>query len=94
MCKSFIQRGLPQLSVRRQAEILSVNRNRLEPVAPKVFPEELKVRPELDKPHLAHPYYGSRRLSKNLQAMGFEVSRGRKRRLMRLMGIVAIYTKP
>jgi len=94
MRKSFIQKGLPQLSVRRQAELLLVNRNRVEPTAPKLSSEEIELRLELDILHLAHPYYGTRRLAKNLQAMGFKISRGRTRRLMRAMGIVVIYTKP
>ena len=94
MRKSFVQKGLPQLSVRRQAELLYVNRNRVERAVPKISPEEMQLRLELDKLHLDHPYYGSRRLSKNLQAMGFVIGRGRTRRLMRAMGIVAIYTKP
>ena len=94
MRKSFIQKGLPQLSVRRQAGLLSVNRNRVEPTAPRISAEEMEVRLAIDKLHLAHPYYGTRRLSKNLHALGFIVGRGRTRRLMRAMGIAAIYPKP
>jgi len=63
-------------------------------MVPKLSAEEMELRLELDKLHLAHPYYGTRRLAKNLQAMGFKIGRGRTRRLMRAMGIAAIYTKP
>jgi putative transposase len=94
MRKSFVQKGQPQLSVRRQAELLSVNRNRVDSTAQKISSGEMELRLALDKLHMDHPYYGTRRLSKNLQANGFKIGRGRTRRLMRIMGIVAIYTKP
>ena len=94
MRKSFIEEGNPQLSVRRQAKLLDVNRNRVKPAAPQFSPQEMEFCLAMDKLHLKHPYFGSRRLAKHLLAMGFEVGRGRARRLMRRMGLVAIYTKP
>jgi len=94
MKKSFIERDHPQLSIRRQAELLSVNRNRLEPTVPKVSPEEFELMLAIDKLHVKHPYFGSRRMAKALQALDYEIGRGRARRLMRKMGTVAIYPKP
>lgn len=94
MRKSFIERGHPQLSVRRQADLLHVNRNRLQSKAREVTGEELELCLEIDKLHLVRPYYGSRRIWKDLRARGYEVGRGRIRRLMRRMGIVATYPKP
>jgi putative transposase len=94
MRKSLIEKGVPQLSVRRQAKLLDVNRNRVQPAVRKVTPEEMEICLAMDKLHLEHPYFGSRRMAKYLQAMDFEVGRGRVRRLMRRMGLVAIYTKP
>ena len=47
----------------------------------------------LDELHLEHPVYGSRRLAVLLHRQGCEVNRKRIIRLMRLMGIEAIYPR-
>src|SRR6202007_1192084 len=46
------------------------------------------------RPYLARPYYGSRRMAAWLATQGHVVNRKRVRRLMRLMGLVAIYQRP
>ena len=43
---------------------------------------------------LATPWYGSRQMARHLRRQGYEVGRKRVRRLMRLMGLTAIYRKP
>lgn len=48
----------------------------------------------LDRQYLKTPFYGSRRLTVWLQQEGYQVSRKRVRRLMRLMGLEAIYRRP
>src|SRR5262245_57174685 len=48
----------------------------------------------LDEEYTAHPFLGSRRLTKWLIAQGEEVNRKRVQRLLRLMGLEAIYPKP
>jgi len=48
----------------------------------------------LDEEYTAHPFYGSRRLTKWLTKQGEDVNRKRVQRLLRLMGLVAIYPKP
>src|SRR5260370_4663667 len=48
----------------------------------------------LDEQYLRRPYYGSRRMTVWLQYQGYEVNRERVQRLMRLMGLEAIYPKP
>lgn len=94
MRKTFIETGHPQLSVRRQARLLHVNRNRLLSKARELSPEELALCREIDKIHLLRPYYGSRRIRRELSVRGLEVGRGCVRRLMRLMGLTATYPKP
>lgn len=54
-------------------------------------PENLAVMRRLDELHLEYPVYGSRRLSVLLQREGREVNRKRVARLLRLMGVEAIY---
>ena len=49
---------------------------------------------ELDEVYTAHPYYGVRRMTVVLRAKGYEVNPKRVRRLMRRMGLEAIYPKP
>ena len=94
MRKSLIDPSHPQLSIRRQAALLKVNRNRLLPVARELSSEELEQCREIDKLHMQRPYYGSRRMCDALQLRGFVVGRGKTRKLMRRMGITATYPKP
>lgn len=48
----------------------------------------------LDAQYTATPFYGSRRMTAWLRSQGYAVNRKRVTRLMRQMGIEAIYTKP
>ena len=48
----------------------------------------------LDELYTAHPFYGSRRMTAVLRREGYHVNRKRIVRLMRKMGLVAIYPKP
>lgn len=48
----------------------------------------------IDEIHLQYPFYGSRRLRDELEVRGHPVNRKRVQRLMRLMGLSALYPKP
>ena len=72
MRKAFISKTGTQLSIRRQAKLVGVNRNRLTPVPRKWTEEELEISLAMDKLHMKRPYYGSRRIHKELEAMGLE----------------------
>jgi putative transposase len=80
--------------VRRQCELLGLNRSSLyyEP-APETA-ENLRLMRLLDEEYTAHPFYGSRRLTAWLMRRGEAVNRKRVQRLMRLMGLEAIYPRP
>lgn len=82
-----------QLSIRRQCEILGLNRSTLyyEPVP--ASDEDLALMRRIDKQYLKVPFYGSRRMTHWLREEGVHVNRKRIQRLMRLMGIEAIYPK-
>ena len=56
-------------------------------------PENLALMLRLDQLHLAHPWYGSRRLVAQLRQEGLEVNRKRVSRLLRVMGLEALYPK-
>lgn len=48
----------------------------------------------IDEIYMEHPYFGYRRMTNKLQEYSFDVNHKRVRRLMRLMGLEAIYPKP
>ena len=48
----------------------------------------------IDRQYLARPYYGSRRMAAWLATQGHRVNRKRVQRLMRLLGLAAIYQRP
>jgi putative transposase len=83
-----------ELPVTRQCELLNVSRSSVyyEPVP--VPEEDVRVMRELDEIHLLRPFLGSRRLADELRDRGFIVNRKKLRRLMRIMGIKAIYPRP
>jgi putative transposase len=84
-----------QLSVRRQCELLGLNRSTLyyEP-APQTA-ANLALMKLIDRQYTDYPFYGSRKMTRWLQAvMKLEVNRKRVQRLMRLMGLETIYPKP
>lgn len=89
----MIERKHPELSIRRQAELLGINRNRLE-VAPRTSEEDRSIMRDLDELHVRWPVYGQRKLLRELRARGWLTGRKRVRRLMRLMGLEAIVPKP
>jgi putative transposase len=83
------------LSVRRQCELLGLNRSSLYYEAATETAENLRLMRLIDEQYTAHPVYGSRRMAKWLKKeKGEEVNRKRVQRLMRLMGLEAIYPKP
>lgn len=90
----MIEVGHAQLSVRRQCELLGLNRSSLyyQPAAESL--ENLRLMRLLDQEYTAHPFYGSRRLTAWLIREGEPVNRKRVQRLLRLMGLEAIYPKP
>jgi len=83
-----------QLSVRRQCELLGLNRSSVyyEPAAETA--ENLALMRRMDEEYTKHPFYGSRRMTVWLVQQGEEVNRKRVQRLMRVMGLEAIYPKP
>jgi len=82
------------LSIRRQCELLSVPR-RSYYYKPKGESEyNRKLMTLIDEQYRKDPTYGSRRMTAHLRRKGYKVNRKRVRRLMREMGIKAIYRGP
>ena len=96
-CKSkrtSIDAGHPALSVRRQCELLGLKRSSLYYEPGGETAENLRLMRLIDEQYTACPFYGSRRMTEWLVQRGEEVNRKRVQRLMRTMGLEAIYPKP
>mgnify|MGYP001820349957 FL=1 len=81
------------LPITRQCQLLNLNRSTVYYQAKPVSAEELKLMHRIDEMHLKRPFYGSRRIRDWLEDEGHKVNRKRVQRLMRQMGITAIYPK-
>jgi putative transposase len=92
--RPLIDVGHPELSVRRQCALLGLKRSSLYYEPAGQTPENLRLMRLIDEQYTARPYYGSRRMTVWLVEQGEEVNRKRVQRLMRLMGLEAIYPKP
>jgi putative transposase len=84
----------PALPVVAQCRLLKVARSTLYYRPVPVSADDLAVMRRIDELHLAWPFYGSRRMAAVLRREGWEVNRKRAKRLMRVMGIEALYQKP
>jgi putative transposase len=83
-----------KLPITRQCEILDLNRSGIyyKPVSLSEADRDLMC--QIDKIHMDYPFYGSRKIRDELWSRGYDVGRDRVRRLMRRMGIEALYVKP
>ena len=90
----MVEPGHAELSVRRQCELLGLNRSTLYHRPAGASAEDLRLMKLIDEQYTARPFYGSRRMTVWLGQQGEEVNRKRVRRLMRVMGLEAIYPRP
>ena len=92
--QGMIDRGRKQPSLVRQCTLLEISRASLyyQPTSPRPGDQELSAL--MDRQYLRTPFYGSRKMQVWLQVQGYPVGRNKVRRLMRLMGLAAIYRRP
>lgn len=89
----MIDRANPDISISRQAELLDISRASLY-YRPRRNPEEVRITRAIDQVYTRRPIYGSRRMTDALyDEYGIHIGRHQTRRLMRLMGLEAIYPK-
>lgn len=81
------------VSVRRQCELLSLNRSSFYYEPEPINPEDQAVMNQIDEIYTKCPFYGARKISRELKRLGFFVGRKRTGRLMRLMGLEAVFPK-
>ncbi len=84
----------PRLSIRRQCELVSISRASFYRQPAGESTENLELMRLIDKAFMEMPWYGSRQMARHLRRLGWRVGRKRVRRLMKKIGLVAIYQAP
>ena len=89
----MIERGIPEISVRRQCELIGLNRSTLyyQPAGESEY--NLELMRLIDRQYTKTPFYGWPRITAYLRREGHEINPKRVRRLMALMGLQAIHPK-
>jgi len=82
------------LALTRQAKILKLSRSGLYYRPRPVPPADLAVMRRIDELHLDYPFAGSRMLRDLLRGEGVEIGRQRVAKMMKRMGIAALYRRP
>lgn len=89
-----MERADAELSISRQCELLGVGRSSFYYVPVGISAEDLAIMRHLDEAYTHWPFYGVRRMRVELARRGFPANPKRIRRLMRSMGLEAVYPKP
>jgi len=92
--RQCIEAEHPQLSIGRQCELIDLSRASYYRQPETESDENLALMRIIDEEYTRHPFYGSRKLKKYLNDLGYAVNRKRVQRLMRKMGIASIAPKP
>jgi putative transposase len=92
--RALVERENAALPVSHQCQLLAVSRSAVYRKPAEVSAGDLAIMALIDRQYLARPYYGSRRMAVWLATQGHNVNRKRVQRLMRLLGLVAIYQRP
>jgi putative transposase len=82
------------LPVIRQCEILELSQSGIYYNPSPISAKDVDLMRQIDEIHLMYPFYGSRKIRNELWRNGYNIGRDRVRRLMRRMGIEALYVKP
>ena len=90
----MVVRDHPALSLSRQCRLLSIGRSSLYYEPKGEGTETLALMRRIDGLFLKYPFYGARRMALHLRREGVRIGRRRAGRLMRLMGLEAIYRAP
>jgi putative transposase len=90
----MIDKGPKRPSIARQCVLLGLSRSGVYRQPKGVSADDLALMRLLDEQYLKTPFYGSRKMTAHLRRGGQVVNRKRVRRLMRQMGLEAIYRRP
>jgi putative transposase len=91
--RSLIEPENEQISISAQCRLLDIERSiyYYKPVGESLL--NLDIMRKLDEQYTATPFYGVIRMTHFIRSLGYEIDDKRIRRLLRLMGIMAIYPK-
>ena len=90
----MIDLDFPHISIRRQCELLGLNRSTFY-YAPATASEcNLRLMRLIDEQYTKTPFYGWPRMTAHVRRLGLPVNHKRVQRLMQTMGLQAIYPKP
>src|ERR1700692_3167812 len=92
--RAMVERPGEAVSVRRQCALLNVARAGVYRPKPTMAADDLALMRRIDELHLELPFFGSRRMTFELNKEGRGVNRKRVQRLMRVMGIEALVPRP
>lgn len=92
--KMWLEPEHSDLSIRQQCCLLSINRSSLYYHPVDIDAYTLLLMHELDKQYTETPFYGVLKMTEHLRLLGHQVNVKRVRRLLRKMGLEAVYPKP
>ena len=92
--REMVDREHRALSTVRQCTLLGISRSSVYYRPRGTSSKDLAVMKRIDQQYLTTPFYGSRRMRVWLGRQGYPVNRKRVQRLMRTIGLQAIYRRP
>jgi putative transposase len=90
----MIDSSEPKLDISRQCRMFNISRSSFYYRPKPIRPEDLELMRLIDEQYLRAPCWGSRSMRNHLRRLGYKVNRKRVQRLMRIMGLEAVYPKP
>ena len=90
----MVDRQDNQMSIRRQCELLGIPRSGLYYASQRDTSDDLVVMRLLDEQYTQTPFYGVEKMTEVMKRLGIRIGHNRVRRLLRLMGLEAIYPGP
>lgn len=90
---ALVNQDSDELSTRQQCNLLGLNRSNLYYQPAQESPENIQLMKLMDEEYTRYPFKGVLRMREYLLDLGYAANHKRIRRLLRLMGIEAIYPK-
>jgi putative transposase len=90
----MIDVDIPHLSIRRQCDLLGLNRSTFYYAPATESEDNLRLMRLIDEQYTKTPFYGWPRMTAHVRRLGLQVNHKRVQRLMQTMGLQAIYPKP
>lgn len=91
--RALIDKSLLTLSIRSQCDLIGLNRSNLYYRPVEVSWETLDIMNHIDRVFTKHPFFGSRKIRRDLLKAGYVIGKDRVQSLMRQMGLYTIYPK-